>query len=72
MENESIIWDQTTEQQFKKLLEKIPLVLRATAQKKVSVEAQRLVEDENPRYMLKGFQLCGLTCETVLSAPGAK
>ena len=40
-------WDQTTEEKFKRLIEKVPVFLRGIAQEKVSKKAQSLAQKEN-------------------------
>ena len=40
-------WDQTTEEKFKQLIEKVPVFLRGIAQEKVSQKAQSLAQKEN-------------------------
>ena len=40
-------WDQTTEEKFKQLIEKVPVFLRGIAQEKVSKKAQSLAQKEN-------------------------
>lgn len=43
----NISWDETTEEQFKKLIGKIPVFLRSTAEKKVSQKAECIVSEDH-------------------------
>ena len=42
-----ILWDKTTEEKFKQLIEKIPVFLREIAKNKVSQKAENIVRNEN-------------------------
>ena len=47
MDNKKINWEATTQKNFELLLQKIPIVLRGIAQKKVSQKAEDTVKKEN-------------------------
>jgi len=42
-----ISWDDHTQQQFKQLIDKIPVFLRSIAKEKVSKRAETIVRDDN-------------------------
>lgn len=43
----TIHWDKTTEEKFKRLIEKVPIFLRDLAKKKISQKAENLVKEDN-------------------------
>ena len=41
------VWDKTTEEKFRQMIERIPVFLRAIAQEKVSQKAEKIVKGDN-------------------------
>ena len=59
-----ISWDKTTEEQFKRMIEKIPVFLRGIAEKKVSQKAERIVREEKRREIFEKDMVDAFFAET--------
>ena len=46
-EQKDSIWEQATQEKFRKMMQKIPIFLRAIAEKKVSQKAEEIVRSQN-------------------------
>ncbi len=64
MDQTPISWDQSTEDNFQKLLEKIPVFLRDFAREKVSKKAQILVEQDHRRVVTEKDMVDAFFAET--------
>jgi hypothetical protein len=59
-----ITWDQTTQQKFAQMIEKIPIFLRDIAQKKVSQKAENLAQKDGRAVVVEKDLVEALFAET--------